>query len=64
MGTSATMLVALQLETVAAVVPLNVTVLEPCADPKFEPEIVTKVPTGPEVGFRLVILGVVPVVTV
>src|SRR6201981_1069586 len=51
------MLVALQLVTVAAV-PLKVTVLVPCVDPKFVPVIVTAVPTGPEVGDRLVILGV------
>src|ERR1700746_2933849 len=51
------MLVALQLVTVAAV-PLKVTVLVPCEDPKFVPVIVTAVPTGPEVGDRLVILGV------
>ncbi len=50
------MLVALQLVTVAAV-PLNVTVLVPCVDPKFVPVIVTAVPTGPEVGDRLVMLG-------
>jgi hypothetical protein len=53
-GTVATMLVALQLVTVAAT-PLNVTVLVPCAAPKFVPVIVTWVPTGPELGFRLVI---------
>jgi hypothetical protein len=58
-GTDVTMLVALQL-VVVAVVPLNVTVLVPCVDPKFVPVIVTAVPTGPEVGDRLVILGVVP----
>ncbi len=50
------MLVALQLVGVAAV-PLNITVLVPCDDPKFVPVIVTKVPTGPEAGFRLVMLG-------
>ena len=46
-GTDVTMLVALQLVT-AAGVPLKVTVLVPCADPKFVPVIVTAVPTGPE----------------
>lgn len=61
-GTSATMLVALQLVGVA-VVPLNVTPLVPWLAPKFEPEIVTDVPTAPEVGLRLVIAGAV-VVTV
>jgi hypothetical protein len=58
-GTGTTILVALQfaaLDTVAAV-PLNVTVLVPWVAPKFVPVIVTDVPTGPEVGFRLVIVG-------
>ena len=52
-GTDVAMLVALQL-VVVAVVPLNVTVP---VDPKFVPVIVTAVPTAPEVGFRLVIVG-------
>jgi hypothetical protein len=56
-GTGATMLVALQLVGVAAV-PLNFTVLVPCVAPKFVPAIVTDVPTNPDAGFRLVILGV------
>src|ERR1700746_1383158 len=56
-GTDVAMLVALQLVTVAAV-PLKVTVLVPCVDPKFVPVIVTAVPTGPEVGDRLVMFGV------
>jgi len=56
-GTFATMLVALQLVGVAAV-PLNVIVLVPCVAPKFVPAMVTEVPTGPEVGLRLVIPGV------
>ena len=55
-GTVVTMLVALQLVT-AAVIPLNFTVLVPCAAPKFTPVIVTAVPTTPEVGFKLVMLG-------
>src|SRR5262245_44089678 len=55
-GTGTTMLVALQLVGVAAV-PLNVTVLEPCVAPKFEPVIVTGVPTGPEIRFSPVIAG-------
>ena len=50
------MLVADQLVGVA-VVPLNVTVLVPCAAPKIVPVIVTDVPTGPLVGDRLVTLG-------
>jgi hypothetical protein len=55
-GTAAMILVALQLVGVAAV-PLNVTVLAPCASPKFAPVMVTDVPTGPETGFRPVMLG-------
>ena len=58
-GTNVAMLVAPQLVTVA-VVPLNFTVLVPCGDPKFVPVIVTAVPTGPDVGERLVMLGYVP----
>lgn len=56
LGTGTTMDVALQLVGVAAV-PLNVTVLVPCVDPKFVPVIVTDVPTGPDVGDKLVMLG-------
>jgi len=55
-GTGVIMLVALQLVGVASV-PLNVTVLVPCDDPKFVPVIVTEVPTGPEAGFKLVMVG-------
>jgi len=55
-GTCTTMLVALQFVGVA-VVPLNFTVLVPCVAPKFAPAIVTEVPTSPDVGFRLVMLG-------
>jgi len=55
-GTGTTMLVALQLVGVAAV-PLNFTVLVPCVAPKFAPVIVTDVPTNPDVGFTLVMLG-------
>lgn len=50
------MLVALHTEGVA-VVPLNLTVLVPCDAPKLEPVIVTGVPAGPVVGFRLAMLG-------
>ena len=57
LGTGATMLVALQLVGVAAV-PLNLTVLVPCVVPKFVPVIVTDVPTVPEVGDKVVMLGV------
>ena len=56
LGTGTTMLVALQLVGAAAV-PLKVTELVPCEAPKFVPVIVTEVPTGPDVGLRLVILG-------
>ena len=56
-GTDVTRLVALQLVTVAAV-PLNVSVLLPCVEPKFVPLIVTGVPTGPDVVDRLVMLAV------
>ena len=37
--------------------PLNATVLVPCVAPKFVPVMVTDVPTGPEVGDKLVMLG-------
>ena len=56
------MLVLLQLVAVA-VVPLNLTMLVPCVDPKFVPLIVTEVPTGPEVGERPAMLGAAEVVT-
>jgi hypothetical protein len=55
-GTFALMLVADQFVTVASV-PLNRTVLAPCAAPKFVPVIVTGVPVTPLVGERLVIAG-------
>src|SRR5208282_831369 len=54
-GTGTTMLVALQLVGVA-VVPLKVTV--PWVAPKLVPAMVTEVPTAPEVGLRLEMLGV------
>lgn len=47
---------ALQLDGVA-VVPLNLTVLEPCVAPKLVPVIVTEAPTAPDVGETVVILG-------
>ncbi len=47
-GTVATMLVALQLVTVAGV-PLNVTVLVDCVAPKFVPVMVMEAPTAPDV---------------
>ncbi len=56
LGTDTTMLVALQLVGVPAT-PLNVTVLVPCAAPKFVPVIVTDVPTGPDVTLRVPMPG-------
>ncbi len=58
LGTVAVMLAALH-AVAAAAIPLNATVLVPCAAPKFVPAIVAEVPTGPDVGFRLVMLGTV-----
>ena len=58
LGTVATIEVALQLVMVEAVVVLKVTVLVPWVDPKFVPVIVTDCPTAPEVGERLVMVGV------
>src|SRR5437899_3702960 len=59
LGTGAVTVVALQLVGVAAV-PLNWTMLVPCVAPKFAPAIVTAVPTAPDVGLRLVMLGALP----
>ena len=55
-GTVTTILVAFQLVGVA-IVPLKNTLLVPCVPPKFVPVIVTWLPTGPEVGFKLEIDG-------
>jgi len=55
-GTGTTMFVALQLVGEADV-PLKVTVLVPCDAPKLVPVIVMAVPTAPDVGERLVMLG-------
>src|SRR5947209_9544513 len=55
-GTGATMLVLLQLVGAAAV-PLRVSVLVPWVEPKLLPLMVTDVPTGPPVGFTVVIAG-------
>ena len=52
LGTAATILVELQLVTLA-VVPLNLTVLLPCVDPKVVPAIVIEAPTAAELGVRL-----------
>lgn len=56
LGTGATIFDALQLVG-AAVTPLKVTLLVPCVDPNPLPEMVTEVPTFPEVGDKLLILG-------
>lgn len=45
-------------EVIVATFVLNLTVLVPCVDPKLVPVIVTVVPTDPEVGERLEIVGV------
>src|ERR1043166_6084444 len=62
-GTVAVIELGLQLVT-AAVVPLNLTGLAPGEAPKPEPLIVTDVPTGPDAGERLVMLGAVVIVNV
>lgn len=56
-GTGTVMLVSLQVVGLVAV-PLKATELIPCVAPKFVPAMVTTVPAGPDVGFRLVIFGV------
>jgi hypothetical protein len=56
-GTGTTTFVALQIVGVAAV-PLNVTVLDPCVEPKFVPVMVTEAPTAPELGDSFVIARV------
>jgi hypothetical protein len=57
LGTWTAMLVALQLEGVAAV-PLNVTVLVPWVAPKFAPVMITEVPVVPSLGDSSVIAGI------
>ena len=56
-GTTAVTLVLLHGPIVVAAMPLNFTVPLPWLAPKFVPVITTEVPTGPEVGARLVMLG-------
>jgi hypothetical protein len=56
-GTGAVILVAVQLVG-AAVTPLNRTLLLPCVVPRFDPLIVTAVPTGPDDGDTPLIVGV------
>lgn len=57
LGTGALMVVVFQLVGVA-VIPLKVRMLPACVAPKPVPEMVTEVCTGPEVGERLVMLGI------
>lgn len=52
LGTGATICVLLQLVGLIAV-PFKVTVLDPCVEPKFTPEIVTELPINPDVGDML-----------
>ena len=56
LGTVTVMLLTPQLVAVA-VVPLNLTVLVPCGDPKLVPAITIEAPTAPLDGVRLVIVG-------
>ena len=56
LGTVATIFVKLHIDTEAEV-PLKVTVLPPCDEPKFVPVMVTDVPIAPEVGDKLVMAG-------
>jgi hypothetical protein len=56
-GATATIDVEDQLVIEVAVIPLKVTVLAPCVDPKFVPVMVTVVPTIPDVGLSPVIVG-------
>ena len=57
LGTGALTNVAAQLVIVVAAVPLNATVPVPWLAPKLVPVIETVVPTTPEVGDKLVMLG-------
>lgn len=55
-GTGATIWELLQLAGIAGIPP-NVTVLVPCTAPKFDPVIVITVPTEPDVGDKLLMIG-------
>jgi len=55
-GTGAVMLVLVQFVGVASV-PLKRTALVPCVAPKLVPVMITEVPTAPEVGESVVMLG-------
>src|SRR4029077_2033893 len=56
-GTGTVMLVALQLVGAVGGPLMNMTLLVPCAAPKFVPVIVTRVPAGPETGFKAEMFG-------
>ena len=56
-GTEVTMLVAVGVPVIVAVVPLNFTTLFDGVVSKFVPVIVTVAPTPPLVGLKLVIVG-------
>src|ERR1700720_1974673 len=58
LGTVATIPVKLHVDTEAEV-PLKVTALPPCDDPKSVPVMITEVPIAPEVGDKLVMAGAV-----
>jgi hypothetical protein len=58
LGTGTTILVAVQLVAIPAPMPLKATVPDPWLAPRLLPVMVTAVPTVPEVGDRLVMLGV------
>ena len=60
-GTVATIAPGFQLMIEVDATPPKVTVLEPCDDPKLDPEIVTEAPTAPVVELRAVITGADPV---
>src|SRR2546426_7817037 len=62
-GTVATICVLLQLVTEVACAPLKLTVLVPWLDPKFDPVMVTDVPSGPRSGDTPVTKGVAPTVS-
>src|SRR5579871_1918910 len=62
-GTVVTIWVSLQLLIDVAAAPLKFSVLEPCVVPKFEPVMVTVVPSGPVLGVTPLKMGVVPEMT-
>ena len=62
-GTTQTIWVSAH-DEIPAVVPLKVTVLVPCAEPKFAPAMVTEAPDNPRAGYMDVMEGVKPLDTV